>query len=960
MPAAKGRKPLTQFETLYGAGKFNANNFLQAGGQLNVSETGLLADATPDALKTKIGVYAEYDNKLINDILGDPAEADISSTLSNDLVASRTVTGSNYNNVLTIINALLTTKSNAIRLRGEVVGPKSVTNINDVTTLSSNLMELWAASNSLVTTVNFNKYEARKTDYQTAKTALEEEKKTVKNELTANAEALEARKSSAQTRLTNLMTRTAADFAELEAIPTAARGSNYDRIKTSFQTAKDELPGIEGRIQSVEVPSESITSANTLLALRDVRNTLNSNLSKLEVAEYDMSGVNILTRAVVPSIQQVAQSGGADVITPLRQLTDAPVAALYKMSNDYSDLVKTTRERVTEAENTILTTYGQLKSIDIREIGDKFNTIIYVKLAELSNIDNDFRSNLPDSTAATNGLPMVLFDDDAKFATRQKNVTDASTTANAKAGEIIAALKETSDLFNERSNTLRTELTSRITTEANEFNTNYEYVVATVPQITGNMTSARQIMQESNYEGKYTYFYDYINAMLGLSNTITSNAPEGALEADPTGNFVRSNLYFENGDIKLRKDMYKYIDSRYSSIPNSYLPFKAEYDGYYNAATIGESNLDGLRYVLSNIQRLGVPRSVDKAQIQGYWTKITSDSNTETTDGLRAYISARLAAVGNPEAEKQLAATEAQRLWGLIQSTVAEVKTQTEIIRDGTEADLAFFSDADFEDIATKRASLLDFYAQAEFILKQDEQYFLSNFSDESGTKRTFIERYSGPVISALNTELNNDLNTLNTTIKGSPTYTGTQSSYNTIRDATLVTMKGVLSGYITAAQTLATEAVNKLAYAKNIVDTDTPRLTDKKLDSACFEFYPILVSAGNEITSNQAAILEKQTEIVNIATGEFDTLNTLAATDVLTERVLTLSNDINNIYLIGSNYSNVLQGKTDELLAAYNEAYTGIDKNIIDNLPLFKGENCTEGVVEVTQTSTSTPSVAT
>jgi hypothetical protein len=686
--------------------------------------------------------------------------------------------------------------------------------------------------------------------------------------------------------------------------------------------------------------------------------------------EYDLQSVDIATRNIVANIQSASLGTGA---TKNFTSNSSEIQAILDLSGQYWNYVSLSRNDMTNKINYVTSSWDQLYSSHIDDLGNLINCNIYGDFYNLELID----SNLTQFFAVTveDGSPMMLYDTAEDSSTRRSNVGGLVQQAANYYSNITRDATELSNRFNRYSNAIRDELTSNINTTFSEITSNISFITTVVPMIVSNMNAAYPIMAASNYTGKYTYLYDYVKAMLGMCNDIltvartNSNGPVYAPLTDPVTSpsmdYNYSNLYYTSADgagappnqIKLRRGLYQYINDRYLNLPTSYSTIQGEVNRVMSLPGV---SLDNLRDKYSNLLTASVTPEIDQFQIAQYSNSIFGTSTqtgggvaitpaTKTEADLRAYIANHFRSLTDSNFAAAQETTNCLNLWNAIQSNANDVKSRVETLRSQTEADLYYLDDPAFTTITTWRSQLLDAYAQADFTLINDAQYFTGTFTNTNTNRSgSFFEVFGAAVIQALAAQALTPDNQALVDLLNAPSFVTILGTYTNARNQKRLDMQSNITNIKNNITSLKALSDNLHTSLLSNIQIDLPRLEAKKLNAACFEFYPTVVAAQAELRSNVNELQAKITEVNNIPYTS--TNATLADLDTYTEDILFHSNAVNNIYLVASNYNVILTGKTDELLIAYNNAYSNIDSNIVMNLPIFTGSNCsTSNIVQVT-----------
>jgi hypothetical protein len=906
----------------------------QVGGDLTGQqgmELGRLINQDISAMNRDIKVYSNVSQQIVTSILTRVDSNDVYKFLENDIVVSKML---DFSSAAQVANDILTTQINILTFSNYIVqkasDPNNLTNSNSA---ASNLQSLFVTSNAILLTSNINHYSNCVIKYGNFTSEISREKELIQTTITANNELFNKRAGEDLLHIYNLKQRITTDYATLQAFPVLEQGPSFPTILNAFQDAQFRLNTNSQIITSrsntyisqfLSLPRTYLTDLNSVITYQQ------SNLNALLIAEYDVSAVNTQTGGVLATLRanQDVNIASLAINTP----TTMYLKESFDISGWFFKTVNDLSENVMRDINHMSSLMNPLDAQSILSYASQMNSILS-NLATTLNLENNLNSNF------TN---MIWYDSSEMLRSKLDSNTMTSNLVVQSNTIITSNLGKLKTSFDSAYENIRGTLQTSITEQYKQFTSNFGFVTRALKYINDSSTSAYATMNSSNYSGKYSYYYDYIGAMMGKNSNIlrmaqTSNFPRGVIAPNPVM-YNSNSLYDTNGNIILASTMYPYISDRY--LGSNYNLLSNQFMEKYNTPN---PTPESSRSNISQLQLYNVNFIVDVLQLSNYSNTIATDPNIMTNNGLKNYIGSYQSSLtnGNDPALKSGVVVEIGILYDRIKTVAAQVMAQVEQKLDQTQNDMYFFNDEDFAKVTTLRGNLKNYYLQADFIVNNNGQYFSDKFVGSNGVTGRYFDVYDLEVISVLGLYMSNDYNILNNILTASD-LTGITSEFQAAGLNGASDIQDNIRNILSNAGNVYFNTLNTTNFVISMIANDVPQLKAHHLDSACFEFYPSVIAASNQLNTILTTSLPSLSMQLEQASNTYLTINNLTNLNNMSESLLYTSNNLYNNYLTASNFSNTLQGETLKLLLAFSNTYSNIMPEMVFKLPLFTGQNCT------------------
>jgi hypothetical protein len=945
-------------EVSEGIGIFNADSFLQSGnvqtgGQVavrmnesiqQISSDGLLANAGVTVLKQKIREYATALSNTIRTITEEIRSKDVEQCMYYDFAATKTIA---YGEAAQVANDILNVNENLLALSNYIIKARDSIDNDNSNGAASNLTALMITSNNIIVTSNIHKISERRVEFANRRTDIGKEASNLSNIIRNTNTSLITRIGQDITNARLLSNAVNTDYNTLLGISSNSRGGNYQLIVDSFASNLNRIRAVPDTLISksnsyvTNLANSSTYPVGTLAYLYAQSNYQYSNTNSILLSEYDISSVKISTCNVVSIFLKNMIAFSNDL--PLNTRSNSTIfASNMDISGWFWRNFYDLSGNINSNLNTVFNGLSNLESNTISEFGTDINSI-YSNLATALNLQNNLSSNF------TNWLQ---YDSNAMLLLKyNSNVTTSNTFRNLY-NSIYSNTTGTGGLvtrYQTALNNVRNNYQSNINDQHAMVISNFNYISNTIPYISSTITTASNIMRSSNYNGKYSHFFDYIYAMMGFQSNILQMANNGTFPkvATPNNTVYSSNLY-SNNLIILGSNLYKNINNRY--LGSNY---RNIYNSYINAFNGPKSDLNSIRQTYYNILSNSSNPIVDAFQLSNYSNLIVTDPNSATSNGLVSYLRLYFEAVasGNNDSLSTQQYNIAQSNWDKIRQIVPTYQDRVTQILNNTEYELYYLLPTDFTYITTKRGDLKNNYMQSDFIFKDNGQYFSNNFSrrDSNGVLRqgNFFQVYQYQVIATLNTYITGDTQTVSNYLYNDPLIVGTGTAslngyYSNARNGALSNIRSSIQNMVNTANTNISTIRQNITNTLRVISNDVPQLSEKRMNSGCFGFYNLLLQTSNDANKITNNVLPSLQSDINNVNSVYSTSNSLAYLDTLRQNFMATSNTLCNLVNSTASYYDNINGKAVTLLIAYSNAYNNLTPEQIASLPMFQLSNCT------------------
>lgn len=477
--------------------------------------------------------------------------------------------------------------------------------------------------------------------------------------------------------------------------------------------------------------------------------------------------------------------------------------------------------------------------------------------------------------------------------------------------------------------------------EYNIFSENFTFITKALQFINLNMESAYEIMKSNKYSGKYSYYYDYISAMLGRNTTILKMAMSSTYPTNivaPNAVIYNYNtLYDTNGNIIISSDMYKYISDRYIGI--NYNSLSNQFMAAYNKAT-GDIDINPL---LKQLQEYNVRFIVDSIQMSNYSNTITNDPNIATPNRFIRYITDyKLEALYKDEdnnAEKAQMIQNITYTYETIKVAAEEVMTKVESILRYIEVDTHTFNNNDLSKIITTSGILRNYYIKADYIVNTNYEYF-QRIQNSNGEDADALSIYNLNTLTVVGVYMSNDYKILKDMLSSS-NLKNTSNQYDVAKE---YTMSNVVSNIVTTLSNFSNIYSNTLDHANSDILTINKcisQLQTVRLDRPCFEYYQNILNTSNQIDTIIKSSLPVLSTQVSMYENTYVKIDTIQNLQILLVSLSSTYSSLSNLYIEVSDISENIQISTDEIIETFNTNFNNIPLDVVFKLPEFSGSNC-------------------